>query len=216
MKSILALILFLIAFPAQAEVFAWKDPEFDISLTYPDNWLYQQTDRNDARLYVLAPQGQDEAGCRVMASNDNRFLYVPPQGAVEVSRFVRDEATLKAIFSNHLHYNDVRLIGYQDVASLGKGPATMAIVQYYKPVGERLLPMQSIIFGGYQYGLETFFQCEALAESWPRWNPIFMNMAKTFDYPAKISPLPNGYYRDFMADGFVYFPAGQNEGVARY
>ena len=217
MKYIFAFVLLFIAMPAKAEVFVWQDPKFDITLTYPDNWMYQGTDKaSDARLHIVAPQGQDEAACRVMASNDNRFLYVPPQGAIDVARFVQDEKTLKGIFANHLNYNDVRLVKYVDLSSIGKGPATMAVAQYYKQVGGDQVPMQSIVFGGYVQGLETVFQCESEAYAWDKWQDLFMNMAATFDFPARTHPLKNGYYRDFIADGSVYFPIGDQQGVARY
>ena len=213
---LIGLMFFSIASSAQAEVFVWEDPKFDITLTYPDDWMYQKTEKTQARLHIIAPQGQDEAACRVMASNDNRFLYVPPQGAVQVAQFVQDENALKGIFANHLHYNDVRLVKYVDLASLGKGPATMAVAQYYKSVGEQQVPMQSIVFGGYVQGLETIFQCESAANSWDKWQTVFMNIAATLDFPVRTAALKNGYYRDFIADGYVYFPMGNQQGIAQY
>lgn len=215
MKYLFIVFFVIVSLPAQAEVFAWKDPQFNISLTYPDDWMYQATEKTHSRLHIVAPQGQDEAACRVIASNDNRFLYVPPQGAVQVSQFVQDEKALEKFYAGYLNYNNVRLVSYRDIASLGKGPATMAVAQFYKPVGDRQIPMQSLAFGGYVQGLETFFQCESAANAWDKWQSIFVNMASTFDFPARTSPLKNGYYRDFMADGFVYFPAGNNQGVSR-
>tara|TARA_B100001750_G_scaffold227652_1_gene221472 strand:- start:2038 stop:2688 length:651 start_codon:yes stop_codon:yes gene_type:complete len=216
MKYLFVFFLVMISIPAQAEVFAWKDPQYNIALTYPDDWMYQATEKSYARLHIVAPQGQDEAACRVIANNDNRFLYVPPQGQMQVSQFVQDEKSLQNLFEGYLQYANVRLVRYNDIAALGKGPASLAVAQYYKVTKDRQIPMQSLVFGGYVQGLETFFQCEAAANAWDKWQPVFMNMVKTFDLPPKTSPLPNGYYRDFMADGFVYFPAGRNKGVARY
>jgi hypothetical protein len=208
-----------VAFPAAADVFTWKDPQFDITLTYPDDWMKQAKEGDDLRLHILAPQGQDHAACRVLARNDNRFLYVPPQGGIQVAQFVQDQQALKNVLANRLRYDDVRLIGYQSIAGLGKGPATVAIAQFYKQWNGQNLPMQSVVFGGYVQGFETVFQCEALASAWGRWLPLFMNMASTFDFPVKTARLKNGQYRDFMADGFVYFPVGgsrRSQGTARY
>ena len=216
MKYLLALFLIIITLPVKAEVFVWQDPKFDIKLTFPHDWMRQAKEGDDLRLHILAPQGQDQAACRVFASNDNRFLYVPPQGAVEVAAFVQDQKALQSVLANRLHYNNVRLIGYQNLAGLGKGPATIAIGQFNKTESGRTYPMQSIVFGGYSQGLETIFQCESTANAWGKWQPLFMSMASSFDYPVRNAIVKQGYYRDFMADGFVYFPVGNKQGVARY
>jgi hypothetical protein len=218
MKYIFALAFLIIAFPVQASVYTWKDPKHDITLTFPDDWMRQAQEGDDMRLHILAPQGQDHAACRVMASNDNRFLYVPPQGAIEVSQFVHDQKAMQGVLANRLRYDNVRLIGYQSIAGLGKGPATIAIGQFAKDWNGQKLSMQSIVFGGYVHGLETIFQCEALTQAWKRWHPLFMNMASSFDFPAKGGIHKHGKYRDFMADGFVYFPMGTGnaQGKARY
>lgn len=216
MKYLLALFLFIVTMPVKAEVFVWQDPKFDITLTFPHDWMRQAKEGEDLRLHILAPQGQDMAACRVFANNDNRFLYVPTRGAVQVSAFIQDQKALQGVLANRLHYDNVRLIGYQNVASLGKGPATIAIGQFNKNWNGRNYPMQSIVFGGYSQGLETIFQCESTADGWSKWQPLFMSIAASFDFPVRNAVFKNGHYQDFMADGFVYFPVGNKQGVARY
>ena len=218
MKYLIPFLLLFFAMPVQAEVYQWQDPKFDITMTFPDDWMRQAKEGEDLRLHILAPQGQDHAACRVFANNDNRFLYVPPQGAVAVAQFVQDQTALQGVLSNRLHYDNVRLIGYQKLAGLGKGPATAALAQFYKEWQGRKIGMQSIVFGGYVHGLETVFQCESTAAAWQRWYPVFMGMVSSFDFPIRTARFKQGYYRDFMADGFVYFPmgAGNAKGVARY
>ncbi len=216
MKLIAFILSVFIALPASASVFVWQDPKYDITLTFPHDWMRQAKEGEDLRLSILAPQGQDHAACRVFANNDNRFLYVPPQGAIEVAAFVQDEKALKGVLANRLHYDNVRLVGYQNIAGLGAGPATIAIGQFQKKWNGQTLNMQSIVFGGYSQGLETVFQCEATVAGWGKWHPLFMGMASSFDYPVRNAIVKNGYYRDFMADGFVYFPVGNKQGVARY
>jgi hypothetical protein len=201
---------------ARAEVYVWQDPKYDITLTFPHDWMRQAKEGDDLRLHILAPQGADHAACRVFANNDNRFLYVPPVGATEVTQTVQDEQALKGILANRLAYTDVNLIGYQNVGSLGKGPATVAIGQFQKDWNGNKIAMQSIVFGGYVQGLETIFQCESTSDGWARWHPLFMSMAESFDFPVRTAALKNGYYLDFMADGFVYFPVGNQQGIARY
>lgn len=216
MKYLFALFLLVISTPVKAEVFVWQDPIHDITLTFPHDWMRQAKEGDDLRLHILAPQGRDLAACRVFANKDNRFLYVPPQGAVEVAAFVQDEKALKGVLANRLHYNNVQLTGYQDISTLGKGPATLALAQFEKTWNGRTYPMQAIVFGGYSRGLETIFECESTAAAWGYWQPLFMGMASSFDFPVRSAILKNGYYRDFMADGFVYFPVGNKQGIARY
>jgi len=217
MKYLFALFLIITAMPTRAEVFVWQDPKYDITLTFPQTWMRQAKEGDDLRLHILAPQGTDHAACRVFAHQDNRFLYVPPRAAVEVSAFIQDQESLRGLLAHRLHYTDVRLVGYQNIAALGKGPATMAMAQFRKEWNGDMIPMQAIVFGGYSQGLETVFQCEAMAKSWGKWQNLFTSMAASFDFPVRNARFKNGYYRDFMADGFVYFPVGRNAmGKARY
>ncbi len=217
MKYLFALFIVLISAPVKAEVFVWEDPKYDITLTFPHDWMRQAKEGEDLRLHILAPQGADHAACRIFAQNDNRFLYVPPRGGIEVASFVQDQRALQGVLANRLHYDNVQLIGYQNIAGLGKGPATIALAQFQKPWNGKNIAMQGVVFGGYSHGLETIFQCEAMAQSWGRWQPLFMSMASSFNFPVRAAALKNGYYRDFMADGFVYFPIGRNAmGRARY
>ena len=216
MKYILTLFLLFVAFPASAEVFSWKDPQFNLTMTYPDTWMKQAKEGDQLRVHILAPQGQDHAACRVFANQDNRFLYVPPQGNVEVTQFVQDEKTLQNFLNRMLGYTDVTLLEYKSLGGLGKGPATVAYASYTKEWSGRQFPMQAIVLGGYVRGMETFLHCEALAQQWSQWEPLFMNMASTFDFPAKSAPFKHGSYRDFMADGYVYFQVGNDKGKSRF
>lgn len=216
MKYLFAFLLLVVtSMPVRAEVDVWTDPEFKISVAIPDNWMRQAQTPDDMRLYVLAPQGADLASCRVFASKDGRYMYVPPQAQHQVAAELQNAKTLQNFLDARLGYDNVRLTGYQPIGGLGKGPATVAIATYTKHWNGKDYAMQSIQFGGYMNGLETMFQCEALEQAWGRWNPIFMNMVKSFDFPAQYGSHKQGYYRDFMADGYVYFPAGFQQGIKK-
>ena len=212
MKYVFALLLMFVAMPTRAEVFVWTDPKFDLTMAFPEDWMRQTQTPDDLRLHVLAPQGTDLASCRIFASDDGRFLYVPPRGQHEVAQFTQDSDTLRALLQNRMGYSNARLIGYQNIGSLGKGPATVAMAQYSKTWNGKNHDMQSIQFGGYMNGMKTVYHCEALAQSWGRWQPIFMNILKSIDFPAQYGPVPQGYYRDFMSDGYVFLPAGYQQG----
>ena len=177
--------LFLGSFPAKAEVFVWTDPEFGITLSFPETWMRQAQAPGDLKLHILAPQGMDLAACRVFASDDGRFLYVPPRGQYQVSQLLQDSKTLSSLLQNRLGYSNVKLVGYQDIGGLGKGPATVAVAEYNKNWNGKDYAMKSIQFGGYIDGIETMFHCEALSQAWGRWVPLFMNMVKSFDFPAQ-------------------------------
>lgn len=216
MKYLFALALLLLPVAARAEVFVWTDPTFDISMAFPDNWMRQAQTPDDLRLYILAPQGMDHAACRIFASEDGKYMYIPPRGQHQISQQEQDAATLRALLADRMGYKNVQLTGYQDLAGLGKGPATVAVATYTKTWNDRDYAMQSIQFGGYYHGLESVFHCEALQQAWGRWSPLFMNMVKSFDFPARFASHPQGYYRDFMADGYVFLPAGMRQGTVRY
>ena len=180
MKHIFLFLLFVfISLPARAEVFVWSDPQFGMTMSFPDDWMRQTQTPDDMRLYIRAPQGQDHAACRVFANKDGRFLYVPASAQHEVSAFVQDTKAAQALLNGRLEYNNVRLVGYQNIGGLGKGPATVAVAQYTKDWNGKSYDMQSIQFGGYVNGIESAFHCEALQQSFARWHPLFMNMVKS-------------------------------------
>ncbi|PCH99390.1 MAG: hypothetical protein COB76_05840 [Alphaproteobacteria bacterium] len=215
MRYFIALFLLLIAMPVRAEVFVWTDSKYDITVAFPDNWMRQTQTPDDLRLYVLAPQGQDHAACRVFANKDGRFLYVPAKAQHKVAAFVQDTKAAQQFLDGRLEYDDVRLVGYQNIGGLGKGAATVAVAQYIKDWNGQKIQMQSIQFGGYMNGLETIFHCEAMQQAFGRWHPVFMNMVKSFDFPAQYASHKQGYYRDFTADGYVFFPAGFRQGIKK-
>ena len=217
MKKILLACLFLfIALPVKAEVYVWTDAQFGLTMAFPDDWTRQTQTPDNLRLHVLAPQGADFASCRVFASDDGRFLYVPPRGQIEVAQELQDAATLRSLLQNRLNYSNVQLVGYQNVGGLGKGPATVALATYTKNWNGKDYAMQSLQFGGYMNGLETVLHCEALNQAWGRWLPVFLNMVRSFDYPAQYGPVANGSYRDFLADGHVFLPAGYQQGRGKW
>jgi hypothetical protein len=214
MKYILSFVFaFFMITPVKADVFVWTDPQFDLTMSFPDDWMRQRQMADNLRLHVLAPQGADFASCRVFASDDGRFLYIPARGQIDVAQKLQDQNTLVSLIRDRMDDNkNVRLIGYQPIGGLGKGPATVALAQYSKTWNGKDYGMQSLQFAGYMNGLETVLHCESLAQSWGRWAPIFLNMVKSFDYPAQYGPKDNGYYRDFMADGYIYLPVGYKQG----
>jgi len=216
MKYVIALILLLFPVSTKAEVFVWTDPKLGIVMSFPDNWMRQTQTPDDLRLHVLAPQGLDHAACRVFASEDGKYLYVPPRGQHQVAAQEQDAAILQSLLADRMGYTNVRLTGYQDLAGLGKGPATAAVSTYTKTLNGREYAMQSIQFGGYYGGLKSVFHCEALEQAWGRWSPLFMNMVKSFTFPARYASHPQGYYRDFTADGHIFLPSGMRQGTARY
>ena len=77
MKKILltAAFLFSTILPAYAEVFVWKDPVYDIKVTFPDNWVRQGNFDDDLRLSILAPATRRVSGARFkLRSNPTRGL----------------------------------------------------------------------------------------------------------------------------------------------
>lgn len=215
MKYLFAFFLLICALPTKAEIFVWTDPTYNLTAAFPDNWMRQAQQADDLRLHVLAPQGQDHAACRILAKKDGRFLYVPASAQHKVAAYVQDTKAAQALIDSRLGYNDVRLVGYQNIGSLGKGPATIAVAQYNKEWNGKRYPMQSIHFAGYMNGLETVFHCESVQQAFGRWHATFMNIVKSFDFSAQYASHKQGYYRDFTADGHVFFPAGYQQGTKK-
>ena len=114
-----AALIALVATSAKAEIFVWKDPQFDIKVTYPDNWMRQAQLDDDLRLFVLAPQGMDHAACRLYASHDGRFMDAPAYAGQEVSGFVFSPAQVQKEMIMRPDTSAVQVVVWQGERRIG-------------------------------------------------------------------------------------------------
>lgn len=201
-----ALLISLVATSAKAEIFVWKDPQFDIKVTYPDNWMRQAQLDDDMRLFVLAPQGMDHAACRLYAAHDGLFMDAPAYAGQEVSGFVFSPAQVQKEMIMRPDTSAVQVVGYSNGASLGQGAAVMANVNFMKSWAGMQFPMRALVVASQYHGDHVLMSCETLANAWTKWEPTMQAIMKSVSWPSAFAPEPNGLYRRFQDDGGVILP----------
>lgn len=191
---------------ARAEIFVWKDPVYDIKVTYPDNWMRQAQLDDDLRLFILAPQGMDHAACRLYVKHDGRFMDAPAYGGQQVSGYVFNQDAIRRAVFERPDTDMVQLTGYTTAGSLGSGAAVMAEVNFQKRWAGEVYPMHALVFATQYHGDNILMSCETLASAWPRWEAVMKGVFKSVSFPSAFTPEPNGLYRRFQDDGQVILP----------
>lgn len=206
-----AALLALVTSSAKAEIFVWKDPTYDIKVTYPDNWMRQAQLDDDMRLFILAPQGMDHAACRLYASHDGRFMDAPAYAGPEVSGVVFTAAQVQKEMVMRPDTSGVQVVGYSNAASLGNGAAVMADVNFVKEWAGAKYPMHALVVASQYHGDHVLMSCETLASAWTSWESTMKAIFHSVSFPAAFAPEPNGLYRRFQDDGGVILPLNRRK-----
>jgi len=195
---------------ARAEMFVWQDPQHDIQVTFPDNWMRQANLDDHVRLHVLAPQGADHAACRLTVETDGRFMDAPASAQIEVSSFVFTQRELQEAVYDRPDTTRVQVTGYREPASLGAGAAGYAEVSFYKYWQTRPYAMKAMVLGSQQRGRRLIMTCEALASGFDRWKPVMQGIMQSITFPSGFAIEANGLYRRFQDDGRVQLPLNRS------
>lgn len=213
MKKLAAALIALLAFApaAHAEVFVWKDPQYDIKVSYPDNWMRQAQLDDDLRLFVLAGAGMDHAACRLYVKHDGRFMDMPASAGQEVSSYVFDASAIQHEIYERPDTNMVQVSTFTNGASLGSAAAVMAQADFQKTWAGAVYPMHAMVVAAQYNGKHIFMSCETLASAWRYWEPVMQGIFKSVSFPAAYTPTPNGLYRPFQDEGGVYLPLNRRK-----
>lgn len=208
MKHIFLSLMVLLACgtSARAEVFVWKDPQYDIKVTFPDNWMRQANLDDDLRLFILGPQGMDHAACRLYASHNGQFMDAPASAGQQVAAFVFDGNEIAREMYMRPDTSMVRLASYTPNGTLGRAAAAMAQVDFQKTWGGQQYPMRALVLATQYYGNHILMSCETLASAWPQWETTMKGIFKSVDFPSAFAAQPYGLYRNFLHDGQIYLP----------
>lgn len=205
----------IMATPAMAEMFVWKDPASDVRVTFPDNWMRQTNIDDDLRLYVLAPGGSDHAGCRLSISTDGRFMDAPAYAQPEVSNFVFTPEELQRVVYARPDTMRVQVDGYRPTAGLGRGAAGYAEITFDKYWMGKPYAMKAMVLGSQFRGQRIIMSCESLVDGWARWQPVMQGIVQSVDFPSGFATEANGYYRRFQDDTRILLPVNRRtDGVS--
>lgn len=201
--------------PAKAEVFVWQDAEFAVQFVYPDDWRPQFNPHPDVKLHVLAPQGRDFAACKISLKKDMRYVMYPSRYTTRINSIVFDVNGIKEHF---VERDNVSVIYRNDFSAIGKADAVYADIRYVGRQNGVPVPMQVMMFATLFGDMNFVFECEAAAQNWVYWRPIFINMAQSVDFPISDQPMPYRQYQyDFVNEGDILLSTDNAQtGTLRY
>ena len=215
-------VLLLMASPAQADVFEYHNPDYDFSVTFPDDWRQMNVTGND-RFRVQPMHGKDDAQCYMNVKRDGRLtIYSEKYMQTANALFLDDSFWKSEVLADHLNYEVMSFY-----APAGLGPAYATSLQWVwrkvdnpklvaqtteiNPVG--LTPMADIevttviapgskvmqaISTAAIYGENRYrFTCQAESEHFGGWRPVFSDIFDSIKLKQKYF-LPTGYYRNFL------------------
>lgn len=197
-KYFLVLIILSLGFhsQAQAEVFYWKDPHTNMSLTYPDRWQVRNNLRPDDVFTVYAPGENDHAACRLRVRDDNRYTIYPEKFSHNIQHIAYSENFWRSYLAE---YDDVNLTKVFDDSGLGRGVASMAEADYTIAVGPKMYK-KSLMFVSFHNDQVYIVECSAEKHAYAKWYPSFLSVVKSIDFSKQINEYQGGYYRDFSGE----------------
>lgn len=181
---------------ARADIFVWQDAKSGVSLSFPDTWeIVNNADADDV-VRIAAPGREDEAGCRIRARSDRRFVIYPPRydDSVQKVAYGRD-------FWSHFlteEYNDPTIEIFGEPAGLGRGYGSYALASYTVPGRDSDSSRRGISFVSLYRDTAYIAECSALKGAYEKWNPVFRSIIKSVDFRKAVHELPTGHYRNFL------------------
>ncbi len=185
---------------AKAEVFKWRDPKVQLSLTFPDDWRRVASQQPGDVITIAAPGANDHAECRMRVSDDRRFLIFPREyaGAIQRTSYSKQFwETYTGQFGSSVLYS----VG--DNAGLGNGFASWADVSFTTTAGQKVQKrgiMYATVYNDHSYVLE----CSAETSVFSKWYHPFLSVLKSVDMRDEYAMEINGKYRPFQNDGELF------------
>lgn len=193
------ILLLCLALPqvAQADYFVWEDEKSGVSLSYPDTWHITSNQKPRDIFTVNGPNDFfDRPSCRLSVVNDGRFGVFPPP----YYRAVQKISYSRAFWEDHIskHYKDARVLQYGDNAGIGRAFGSYVLVDYIDDRHDEDIAMRALSLAGIYGDNGYMFECTAKRDGFDKWQLIFQSIAASVDFQPIYSPLPHGYYRDFI------------------
>jgi hypothetical protein len=223
----LALVFGLLSAPAQADIFVYHNPDYDFSVSFPDDWRQMNvTDQDQVRIQPM--HGDDSAQCYMRVVEDGRLLIYPEKYLQTANALFMDDMFWKhEVLPDHMNARVMRFY-----APAGLGPAFATSLQWVwreptnewvdqpedmNPVG--LSPIVTDALGTPEmqvqpgskvmqamstaaiYGPYRYrFTCQAEVEDFVKWQPQFSDIFQSIKLESKYNLWPTGYYRNFLED----------------
>ena len=185
------------ASPAAAHYVTWRDPDFNIDITFPDTWKTQGGLNADGRYKVLAP-GADSAQCTLSAKNDRRYMIYPRDYVADILAQDMQWHYWEQTVSN---YDDLYFY-YDNFGALNGGPARYTLVDYIDRTPEKTggasVRKRAWVYGAIAGELHVNVICSATLNSFESHADDFSQIIDSVSFPAPYTTTYNSAYRDVL------------------
>lgn len=198
MKKILFSFLFLaLVFTphvVMAKSYTVFDSEFGFVFNFPDSWKSQGSLADGEKIHLVSSKG--EAECKLSAVEDRRFLVYPRRFDKEILSQEFDWSYWEDVTAD---YQD-RFFHFDNVGSIGRGDARYTVVDYSSNDGQS---KREVIYASLYGDMYFVARCYTDQNLYDEYVDHFMSMIGSIDFKPAYSAYNNGYYRNFMGDGYV-------------
>ena len=196
------------AHTSQAHSYAWTDPNFNISLNYPDTWQPQGGLPTNALWQGVAPNkvsGSDQGQCTLFAKRDKRFLIYPKSQMAQVVAHESAWQNWEKIMANA----DDLYFYYNNLGALGRGNARYTLVDYTDNSNpkEQMLK-RALVFTTLYGDTQVQLVCSAGRNQFEQFADQFGRVAGSVQFnDVQYTENYTGYYRDFLEQKTYRFKA---------
>ncbi len=194
-------LLMLITAPtAHAHFYVYRDPDFKIDVTYPDDWRAQGGLPGDARYKVMAPNpNNDQAQCIIFAKHDRRYLIYPRD---YISDILAQEMQWDYWEQAVSKYDDLYFY-YDNFGALNGGPARYTLVDYIDRTAEKNTDGKAVrkrawVYGAIAGDLHINVHCSSTLDSFADHADDFGQIIDSVTFPVPYATTYRGAYRDFL------------------
>lgn len=186
--------------PANAHFYVWRDPDFKIDVTYPDDWRAQGGLPGNGRYKLSAPQSDsnDMAQCTLFAKKDKRYTIYPRDYVTDIlAQDMQWEYWEQAVAA----YDDLYFY-YDNFGALNGGPARYTLVDYIDRTpelnGKDAVRKRAWVYGAIAGDMHVNVHCSSTIESFEKHSADFGQIIDSVSFPAPYATTYNGYYRDVL------------------
>ena len=182
---------------AKADYFVWEDEKSGVSLSYPDTWHLTSNQKSGDIFTINGPNDfQDRPTCRLNVREDGRFEIYPPEHYRSIQKISYSQNYWETEVKKN--YRDANVLQFGDNAGLGRAFGSYIIVDYTDYKGQKPKDMRAIATAGYFAGDAYLFECKAERDGFDKWRPLFQSIQASIEFQPVFSPLPHGFYRNFV------------------
>ena len=193
---LLALCVMLKTVPANAHYVVWRDPDFKVDLSYPDDWKAQGGLPGDARYRVTAPE--DGAQCTLFTKTDKRYTIYPRDYIADILAQEMQWDYWEQAVANY----DELTFYYDNFGALDGGPARYTLVDYVDRTpeknGAQPVRKRAWVYGAIAGTMHINIHCSSTIESFEKHAGDFGQIIDSVQFPAPYATTYRGDYRDVL------------------